>query len=69
LGGQPAFYAWGYGGQYIFLVPKLDLVVVTTSSTAVDRSRGNHNRMVLELVEQLVIGGIDPDVEQSARAQ
>jgi CubicO group peptidase (beta-lactamase class C family) len=69
LGGQPAFYAWGYGGQYIFLVPNLDLVVVTTSSTAVDRSRGNHNRMVLDLVERLVIGTIDPAVEQSAQAQ
>jgi len=69
LGGQQAFYAWGYGGQFIFLVPKLDLVVVTTSSTAVDRSRSNHNRMVYDLVERFVIEAIAPLASESAAAR
>lgn len=29
--GHRMFYAWGYGGQYIFVVPTLELTVVTTS--------------------------------------
>ena len=34
LAGHPVEFAWGFGGQYIFVVPSLDLVVVTTSSIA-----------------------------------
>lgn len=31
LRGHSMFYAWGYGGQFIFVVPELRLTVVTTS--------------------------------------
>jgi CubicO group peptidase (beta-lactamase class C family) len=26
-----AFYAWGYGGQFVYVVPSRDLVVVATT--------------------------------------
>jgi CubicO group peptidase (beta-lactamase class C family) len=55
LGGHRAYYAWGYGGQFIFVVPDLDLVVVTTSSTATDRSRRGHLRGIYDLVEDHII--------------
>ena len=55
LGGQQAFYAWGYGGQYIFLVPSLDLVIVTTSSSAVGEERRGHRMTVVDIVERLII--------------
>jgi CubicO group peptidase (beta-lactamase class C family) len=55
LAGQQAFYAWGFGGQYIFVVPSQQLVVVTTSSTAIGEERRAHRRTILDLVEQLII--------------
>jgi CubicO group peptidase (beta-lactamase class C family) len=55
LGGFSTFYAWGYGGQFIFVVPDLDLVAVTTSSTAGGRDRGAHLRAIYDLVEDQII--------------
>ncbi len=55
LAGQRTAYAWGFGGQYIFVVPSLDLVVVTTSSTTVDETRRAHRSLLVDLVEQLIV--------------
>ncbi len=55
LAGRKAYYAWGYGGQFIFVIPDLDLVVVTTSRSDVSRERRDHNAAIYDLVEQLVI--------------
>ena len=37
-------FAWGYGGQYIFVLPQLELVMVTTSSPDVSEERRGHRR-------------------------
>ncbi len=29
--GHDVYFAWGHGGQFVTLVPELDLVVVTTA--------------------------------------
>jgi CubicO group peptidase (beta-lactamase class C family) len=65
LAGRPVPYAWGYGGQFIFLVPDLDLVVVTTAASTVGDERRSHLRAVQDLVERLIIG---PLAEASTRA-
>jgi CubicO group peptidase (beta-lactamase class C family) len=52
--GEQAYFAWGYGGQYIFIVPRLQLVVVTTSSTATDEERRGHRRTIFGLLEQVI---------------
>jgi CubicO group peptidase (beta-lactamase class C family) len=54
MGGHDAYYAWGFGGQYIFVVPKLDLVVVTTSASTVAEDRRSHRRNVFDIVESLI---------------
>ncbi len=43
-GGERAYFAWGYGGQFIVVVPRLDLVIVATSSLR-DRERGHTRQM------------------------
>jgi CubicO group peptidase (beta-lactamase class C family) len=55
LAGHRAHYARGFGGQYIFVVPDLQLVVVTTSASTVAEDRRSHRRNVFDLVEYLVV--------------
>ena len=45
--GGTACFAWGYGGQYIFVFRELDLVVAATSSTAVSEERRGHRRQAV----------------------
>jgi len=61
--GHPMFYAWGYGGQFIFVVPDLELTVVTTSDSEVERERGH-----LEAIRDLLRQGIVPAAETGATA-
>ena len=58
MAGVPAYYAWGYGGQFIFVIPALDLVVVSTSSVTVSDDRRTHRRTVDDLVEQAIVAPI-----------
>jgi CubicO group peptidase (beta-lactamase class C family) len=58
LAGHQAYFAWGFGGQYIILVPDLDLVVVTTSASTVAEDRRSHRRTLFELIEALVIAPV-----------
>ena len=58
LGGRTTYYAWGYGGQFIFVVPDLDLVVVTTSRADVSRDRRDHNDGIYHIVGELVIAAL-----------
>ena len=53
--GHPIYYAWGFGGQYIFVVPDLDLVVVTTSSVALGNDRREYRAELFEIVESLIV--------------
>jgi CubicO group peptidase (beta-lactamase class C family) len=51
--GHDSYYAWGYGGQFIFILPGKDLVIVTTSRSDVSRERRDHNDAIYDIVEQL----------------
>lgn len=52
--GEPSYYAWGYGGQFVFVVPSLDMVVVTTSRADASRERRDHLNGIYDIVDGLV---------------
>ena len=56
-GDHSIHYAWGYGGQFIFVVPTLDLVVVMTSDAESTRD-GGHNRELHRIMEEEIVPAI-----------
>jgi CubicO group peptidase (beta-lactamase class C family) len=59
MAGRTAYYAWGFGGQYIVLVPSLDLTVVSTSAATVSEDRRDHRRTVEEIIEHLIVARLE----------
>lgn len=55
LAGMQVPVAWGYGGQLIFVVKELDLVVVATSESTPSSARRGHLRSLYDLVEEHVL--------------
>ena len=55
LAGMQIPVAWGYGGQLIFVVKELDLVVVATSKSTPGLGRRGHLGSLYELVEEHVL--------------
>ena len=54
-GAHDVHFAWGYGGQYIFVVPSLGVVVVTTSDAEVASRGGEHLEAIHELVDRWIL--------------
>ncbi len=52
--GVKSYYAWGYGGQFIFVVPSKQLVIVTTSRADVSLERRDHLDQIYEIAGQIV---------------
>lgn len=55
LADRPVFYAWGYGGQFIFIVPSTRTVIVATSVSQPGSERRDQLRGVYDLVERYII--------------
>jgi CubicO group peptidase (beta-lactamase class C family) len=56
--GHPVYFAWGYGGQFIFIVPSLHLVVVATSDPTPTRREGSHLGAIHALVDELIMPAV-----------
>ena len=56
--GYDSCFAWGFGGQYIFLFRDLDLVVVTTSAAGISDEQRGHRRTIFDLLERLVVPAV-----------
>jgi CubicO group peptidase (beta-lactamase class C family) len=55
LAGMLVPVAWGYGGQLIFVVKELDLVVVATSDSEPGPQRRGHLGRLYDLVEETIL--------------
>jgi CubicO group peptidase (beta-lactamase class C family) len=55
-GSHDVFFAWGYGGQYVFVVPSLRLTAVFTSLSEGPRERGHLPAIHAILDDQIVPG-------------
>ena len=53
--GHRACFAWGFGGQYIFVFRELDLVVAVTSATTVSDERRGYRRQLFDLLETHIL--------------
>ena len=52
--GHTSYYAWGYGGQFIFVIPRLQLVIATTSDPNVTTERREHLDGIYTLAAAIV---------------
>lgn len=55
MAGHESPYAWGYGGQFIVLVPDLGMIVATTSSSYPGSDRRAHTQRMYDFLEHEVI--------------
>lgn len=61
VGAHPLRYAWGYGGQMVYVLPDLRLTVVMTSASEGARDEGH-----VDALHRLVADGIVPAAERGA---
>lgn len=52
--GEPVHYAWGYGGQMLYVVPSLDLTVVMTSDAGSPSARNGRRDELHDLLDAVV---------------
>ncbi|MEX0927789.1 MAG: serine hydrolase [Balneolales bacterium] len=52
---QHVYFAWGYGGQFIFVIPEMDTVAVFTSSDDLRPRNSGHLEQIHDLLELNII--------------
>ncbi len=52
--GHPAFFASGYSGRLIYVIPSLDLVIVTTASTLTVRDHPDQAKQITDLIPRFI---------------
>jgi CubicO group peptidase (beta-lactamase class C family) len=66
--GHPVAYAWGYGGQMIYVVPDLALTVVMTSDPAAPSGRNGYVRQLHDLLAQGIVAAAERSAAGAAPA-
>lgn len=55
VGAYQVYFAWGFGGQYIFMIPELDATVVMTSTLNGANQRRTYKEPIFDLLEEQIL--------------
>jgi CubicO group peptidase (beta-lactamase class C family) len=55
VGVYQVYFAWGFGGQYIFMIPELNATVVITSTLNGANQRRTYKEPIFDLLEEQVL--------------
>lgn len=55
IAGTDTYFAWGYGGQYLFMIPEAEALIVMTSSLAGATQRRSYKEPIFDLMEKEII--------------
>ena len=58
LSGYDTFFAWGYGGQYIFIIPILETTIVMSSDPEARSGEDGHRGALFDLILRNVIPAV-----------
>jgi CubicO group peptidase (beta-lactamase class C family) len=59
--GYDVVLAWGYGGQYVYVVPTLELVVVTTATwQGLGTGAGPQVAAIADLITSRIVPAVPP---------
>ena len=62
VGDYQVHFAWGYGGQYIFMIPELDSVVVITGDLQQTNDSRSYKEPVFDLLRERILPYLDSQI-------
>lgn len=64
IGDQLVYFAWGFGGQFIFILPDVEAVVVITSRINPSDHDRDYQHPIFNLLEHRIIPALSASVDQ-----
>jgi len=61
IAGEDVRYGWGYGGQMLYLVPRLGLTVVMTSNEGASAAQSGHRNALHQLLGRIITAAAQAD--------